>query len=234
MTSLTELSAAERTKLDIDGFLALEGIVDRRQIRGMQSRLDELLPVTPQDHAGTMIVSGLHLEPEFDAAWKHPRVLCAIESVLGNSFRLMGTYSRGLRPGHGKQALHTDWATPGNPGKWYLCHAICPLVDFTAENGATRVLPGSHRAPWMIKGHKDLRKRHPSQRQLIGEAGTVFILNVHCLHSAMHNVSRDPRMVVFSSFTRRDSPLLLQSPLPDAGPEVLARHPREIQRLLTN
>ena len=232
MSSEMAVSTAERRQLDDDGYVALEGIIDRRQLHAMRTRLEELLAITEQGHAGTLIVNGLHLEEVFDAAWKHPRILAAIEFVLGNDHRLLGTFSRGLRAGHGQQALHCDWGGQGKPGVWYLCHAICPLVDFTLENGATRVLPGSHRAPWMIKGHTDLRMPHPAQRQLIGKAGTVFILNVHCLHSAVHNASRDPRLVVFSSFTRRDSPLLVDSPIPELSPELMERHPPEIRRLL--
>ena len=233
MNLAESLTTTERRQLDDDGYVALEGIVDPRQIMDMRTRLEALLAITQQEHAGTLIVNGLLGEEVFDAAWRHPRVLAAIECVLGNACRLMGTFSRGLRPGHGQQALHTDWAGQGEAGVWYLCHAICPLVDFTPENGATRVVPGSHRNPWMLKGHKDLRKPHPAQRQLIGEAGTVFILNVHCFHSAMHNASHDPRLVVFSSFSRRASPLLFLSQPPDPSPEILARHPPEIRRLLT-
>jgi DNA polymerase-3 subunit alpha len=53
---------------------------------------------------------------------------------------------------------------------WYACHAICPLVDFTPENGATRVVPGSHRNPHLVKGkgkgamgYADPDKPHPLQ-----------------------------------------------------------------------
>jgi ectoine hydroxylase-related dioxygenase (phytanoyl-CoA dioxygenase family) len=119
------------------------------------------------------------------------------------------------------------------PGVWYACHAICPLVDFTRDNGATRVVPGSHRNPWMLNRRSDPRKPHPAQRQLIGAAGTIFILNIHCAHSAVHNASDEPRLAVFAHFSRRDSPLLLANPAPDPSPETLARQSAEIRALLT-
>lgn len=228
------LSPHERQRLDDDGYVAIEGVVSARQLEAMRERLEALLAVTPQDHAGTLIVAGLFTEEVFDAAWSHPRVLAAMEHVLGERYRLMGVASRGLRPGHGQQALHTDWADQGVAGVWYICHAICALVDFTEENGATRVVPGSHRAPWMIKGHRDLRQRHPMQRQLVGEAGTIFILNVHCLHSAVHNGSSEPRLAIFSSFSRRDSPLLDLTLVPNPDQALLERHSAEIRALLTS
>ena len=45
------------------------------------------------------------------------------------------------------------------------------------------------------------------QRQLAGPAGTVFVLNIRCAHSAMLNRSDEPRLTLFAHFSRRDSPL---------------------------
>ena len=227
------LSLRECQQLDADGYLALEGIVDPNRVKAMRARLDELLAITKQDHAGTLIVGGLLDDVVFDAAWLHPRVIAAVRHVMGAECRLVGAASRGLRPGHGQQALHVDWGGQGLPGVWYGCHAICALVDFTPENGATRVIPGSHRNPWILKGRFDPRKPHPAQRQLIGGAGTVFILNVHCAHSAVHNASSEPRLAILTCFSRRDSPLLLNDPPPNPSRESLARHSAEVQAILT-
>jgi ectoine hydroxylase-related dioxygenase (phytanoyl-CoA dioxygenase family) len=237
------LTARERQQLDADGFLALNDIVDRASVQAMRTRLEELLAVTEQTHAGTLIVGGLLEETVFDPAWKHPRILAAAGHILGNGYRLMGIGSRGLRPGHGQQALHVDWGGPIPPGVWYSCHAICALVDFTPENGATRVVPGSHRNPRLVagkgrgdKGYTDPNKPHPLQRQLVGPAGSVFVLNIHCFHSAMLNRSEEPRLALFANFSRRDSPLLhantYQEPSPDPSPAVLARHDPEIRAML--
>jgi hypothetical protein len=227
------LTRGERQRLDDEGYLALEGLIEPRRVAAMRARLEELLAVTPQDHAGTLIVGGLLEDEVFDAAWLHPRVLAAVGHILGDAYRLTGIASRGLRPGHGQQALHVDWGGQGVPGVWYACHAIAALVDFTPENGSTRLVPGSHRNPWMLQGRCDPRKPHPAQRQLLGAAGTVFILNIHCAHSAVHNASDQPRLAVFAHFSRRDSPLLLANPAPDPRPETLARHGAEIRALLT-
>ena len=232
MSRNQELTTNERQRLNVDGYVSLEGIVAPKRVQAMRTRLEELLAVTPQEHAGTLIVAGRLEEELFDAAWLHPRVLAAVRHVLGDEYRLTGLASRGLRPGHDQQALHVDWGRQGVPGVWYACHAICSLVDFTHDNGATRVVPGSHRNPWMLKGRSDPRKPHPAQRQLVGAAGTVFVLNIHCAHSAVHNASDEPRLALFANFSRRNSPLLLANPLPDPGPNVLARHSPEIRSIL--
>lgn len=226
------LSPRERHRLDNDGHLAFEGLIDPARVRAMRSRLEELLAVTKQDHAGTLIVGGLFVEPVFDAAWQHPRVLAAVRRMLGDDHRLLGLASRGLRPGHGQQALHVDWGGQGTPGVWYACHAICALVDFTEENGATRVLPGSHRNPRMLRNVRDPRGPHPDQRQLVGPAGTVFVLNIHCVHSAVQNTSDTPRHALFAHFSRRDSPLLLADSHTAPGPETLARFDQATRAIL--
>ena len=230
---MDQLTVSERQSLDEDGYLALECVVESKRVKAMRTRLQELLAITQQDHAGTLIVGGLLEEEVFDAAWLHPPVLAAVRQVLGDQYRLTGVWARGLRPGHGQQALHADWGGQGAPGVWYACHAICALVDFTRENGATRVVPGSHRNAWMLKTRADPRMPHPAQRQLVGAAGTVFILNIHCAHSAVHNASDEPRLAIFANFSRRDSPLLSVDPPPDPSPKTLARHNSEIRALLT-
>jgi ectoine hydroxylase-related dioxygenase (phytanoyl-CoA dioxygenase family) len=176
---MDQLTASERQKLDDNGYFVLERIVQPNRIKGMRDRLEELLLVTPQDHRGTLIVGGLLEEEVFDAAWLHPRVLAAVRHLLGEGYRLTGVHARGIQPGHGQQDLHADWsdAMGDKPGVWYGCHVICALVDFTKDNGATRVVPGSHRNPRMLKTRHGARRPHPAQRQLIGPAGTVFVLN---------------------------------------------------------
>jgi hypothetical protein len=102
------LTSSERRRLDDEGYLALEGVVEPRRGAAMRARLGELLTVTPHDHAGTLIAGGLLDEAVFDAAWLRPRVLAAVRHVLGDACRLTGLASRGVRPGHGQQALHVD------------------------------------------------------------------------------------------------------------------------------
>ena len=93
-------------------------------------------------------------------------------------------------------------------------------------------MPGSHRNPYLLKRRSDPRKPHPAQRRLIGAEGTVFLLNIHCAHSAVHNRSDEPRLAVLTHFSRRDSPLQEYNPLQEPSPETLARHSAEIRAIL--
>jgi len=94
---MDQLTVSERQSLDEDGYLALECVVESKRVKAMRTRLQELLAITQQDHAGTLIVGGLLEEEVFDAAWLQPRVLAAARHVLGDQFRLTGMWARGLR-----------------------------------------------------------------------------------------------------------------------------------------
>ena len=67
--------------------------------------------------------------------------------VLGPKFKLSSLNARSAEPlGDGGQPLHVDsGAVPDDSGYW-VCNSVWMLDDFTPENGATRVVPGSHRS----------------------------------------------------------------------------------------
>lgn len=81
----------------------------------------------------------------------HPLVLGAVEGVLdkATTYQLNATQVISVLPGGGEQRLHRDdeaWDHFPFPVDYEPeCHAIWALTDFTVENGATRVVPGTHR-----------------------------------------------------------------------------------------
>ncbi len=81
----------------------------------------------------------------------HPLVLVAVENTLQHAtrFQLHLTQLIAISPGEPGQVIHRDqWAFdffPFPSGYEVQCNTIWAMTDFTAGNGATRVLPGSHR-----------------------------------------------------------------------------------------
>lgn len=110
-------------------------------------------------------------------------------------------------PGGELQNLHVDWSEAVAPDNFQVCNSIWLLDDFTEENGATRVVPGSHRfgkIPQEVMD--DSSQPHPDEVLLLGEAGTVVIFNSHTWHGGTFNRSGDYRRALHSYFVRRHHP----------------------------
>lgn len=81
----------------------------------------------------------------------HPTVRAAVGRVLSHatSYQLHLTQAIAIGPGETGQQIHRDqWAFdffPFPPGYEVQCNTLWAMTDFTAANGATRVIPGSHR-----------------------------------------------------------------------------------------
>jgi len=111
-------------------------------------------PFGPDDFAGrrTRRTGGLVARvPSCRELIMHPTVLAAVGTVLAKatSFQLHLTQIIGIDPGEPGQPIHRDqWAFdffPFPAGYEVQCNTIWAMTDFTAGNGATRVMPGSHR-----------------------------------------------------------------------------------------
>ncbi|HLV33740.1 MAG TPA: phytanoyl-CoA dioxygenase family protein [Spirillospora sp.] len=209
------LTPAEKDRLDRDGYLPLPGILTPEQVAQFGARLDELVRIEGDEagkevhqEAGTDRLSDLvNKDAMFDICFTHPRVLAAISHVLKGEFKLSSLNFRAALPGQGLQALHCDWKGPVEPDDYYVCNSIWLLDDFTAENGATRVVPGSQRwGQTPQQAMDDPKAAHPDEVLLLAPAGTVVIFNSHTWHGGTLNRSDQRRRAMHSYFCRRDQP----------------------------
>ncbi len=200
--SATSLTSAQRTALDERGYLVILGVVGLAELDRLTSTFDracERQGLTPggNRHPAALIDE----DPGFVAFVKHPSVLAAVRHVLGRPFRLAGAAGRDPLPSHGAQGLHIDCVDPGPASPFQAVTALGLIDGFTPDNGATRLVPGSHRLrrppPKSFAGPPS---RHPEQIVIAAPAGSVLLFNGHLWHSGTLNRSQGHRRVLQCSF----------------------------------
>jgi ectoine hydroxylase-related dioxygenase (phytanoyl-CoA dioxygenase family) len=200
-----------RERLDRDGYVPLEGVLSGHVLDVMRKRLAELLAeegdragLEVHQEAGTDRLADLvNKDPVFEICFTDPRLLACVAHVLGE-FKLSSLNFRAALPGEGLQALHAEGGPCTDPAGYQVCNSIWLLDDFTADNGATRVVPGSHRSGKSVRDElPDVRSPHPDEVLLLAPAGTVVVFNSHLWHGGTLNSSPRPRRALHSYFTRR-------------------------------
>ena len=209
------LSKREKQQLDELGYLPLPGLITAQQVRTIRARVEQLIAEEGDQaggefhqEAGTQRLANLvDKDPLFEICYSHPRVLAAMNHVLKRDFKLSSLNGRAALPGDGAQAYHADWPGGVDPSDFQVCNSIWLLVDFTDENGATRIVPGSHNTGQHPKDAlDDPLAAHPDEILLTGSAGTVVIFNSHLWHAGTTNRTETPRYALHSYFTRRRQP----------------------------
>jgi ectoine hydroxylase-related dioxygenase (phytanoyl-CoA dioxygenase family) len=208
------LSGPEERLLDEQGYLPMPGVLAPSEVVQLAKRFDDLI-AAESDNAGLeahredgtdRLANLVDKDPIFDLCWNYPRQLAAAAHVLRwQDFKVFALNGRAALPSSGHQGLHVDWHQAVEPGEYEICNSIWLLDDFTEQNGATRVVPGSHRSGRLPKDvMADPRHPHPEEVLLLGTAGTCVIFNSHLWHSGTENRTYRPRRALHSAFVRRD------------------------------
>jgi ectoine hydroxylase-related dioxygenase (phytanoyl-CoA dioxygenase family) len=79
------------------------------------------------------------------------------------------------------------------------------LDDMDVSNGATRLIPGSHRlrrVPEKSLSQPDAK--HPQARHIVARSGDVLVFSAHLWHAGSKNISGATRRIAMAHFARRE------------------------------
>ncbi|HET7505613.1 MAG TPA: phytanoyl-CoA dioxygenase family protein [Kofleriaceae bacterium] len=139
-----------------DGFTLVEDVIDAATVAALRDdiwRLERELAIQPATNLfegvrTTRIYNLLARGAIYQQIPVHERVLPIVEGVLDRGCLVSSLSSIAIGPGEAAQPLHADdqLIPLPRPHVSIICNTMWALTDFTADNGATRVVPGSHRA----------------------------------------------------------------------------------------
>lgn len=160
----------------------------------------------------------------------HPLVIGVADKVLKRhckTYRIGSSTAIEIHPGEKAQVLHRDddFYPIRIPGVEFQFSAMVALTDFTVENGATRVVPGSH----------DLRKISSVTEDMITQAtmprGSVLFYLGSTIHAGGANQSDAARTGLITTYSlgwlRQEENQYLTIPR-----EVADSYPDPIRRLM--
>jgi len=152
----------------------------------------------------------------FMRAARHPRLVEINRQLLGPSgVRLYGSKINMKAPRYGSPVeWHQDWAFYPHTNDDINAAGIM-LDAATEENGAMRVIPGSHKGPTYdhhangsFCGAMDLDAcglKYEDSVPLCGPAGSVSFHHVRIVHGSAQNLSDKPRCFLLYEFAAADA-----------------------------
>jgi ectoine hydroxylase-related dioxygenase (phytanoyl-CoA dioxygenase family) len=147
----------------------------------------------------------------------HPLALAFAEAELGPTCLMSALLAINLLPGETVQDWHRDDGSIPFPAPRPTTgvSTFWAIDDMTEENGATEIVPGSHRWTDDTQGRRGLPRREPDDRfdprerdvnedpdprvdaiKVIMPAGSLMVANGHLLHRGGANKSKGARLIV--------------------------------------
>ncbi|WP_293678287.1 phytanoyl-CoA dioxygenase family protein, partial [uncultured Phenylobacterium sp.] len=195
---LTRDVEAARRDLDVFGYCLLQDALSAEEV----ARYKAALQAAAGSSGGVMNLIGR--APAFLDLVQHAGALEFADYQLGPDFLLSGSNAIIQRPGAPAQRMHNDQAYVPPPWNYPVTmNIVWMLDDFTAANGATRVVPKSHllnvETPNGIRsfeawlGSPIFTAPLGEPIAVEGPAGTALIMDGRIWHNAGPNSTTDQR-----------------------------------------
>ncbi len=181
-------------RIEQDGYTIVDGAIESDLIDALLDdllRLERDLGVVPAANAfegvrTTRIYNLLAHGPHFEQIPVHPAILPICEQVLDPGLLVSSLSSISIGPEETPQPIHADdqMIPLPKPHPPTVCNTMWALTEFTEANGATRVIPGSHRA----NESPDLRQSYGSVAAEM-DRGSVLVWHGSLWHGGGANTT---------------------------------------------
>lgn len=185
---------AHPEQLQRDGQTVLRSAIPTQWLGDLRSSFDDGVQAAEQwliPRGADWRHSLLDLSPRVQSVCCLPELLSAVGELIGERFFLSQVEGREPLAGGGHQGLHRDFSAL-RPGDTVL--AIAFLDDYGPGNGATRIVPGSHRQVQL-----DLNDASQAV-QISGSAGDILVFDADLVHAGSLNVTGARRRSLLISY----------------------------------
>jgi ectoine hydroxylase-related dioxygenase (phytanoyl-CoA dioxygenase family) len=173
----------------------------------------------------------LSRDPVFVGVPLQADVLALVERVLDRQCLLSSLTAIEMHPGQAAQPWHADDGSVPLPRPHVplACVAIWALTDFTAANGATRLVPGSHRGDRIPRPGDVVDPAEVVEAEM--RAGSVLVYNGSLWHGGGENTTDERRLGIVvnhcAGWVRQEECQLLALPR-----DLVATFPTRLQQLV--
>jgi ectoine hydroxylase-related dioxygenase (phytanoyl-CoA dioxygenase family) len=207
------LTEEEKRSFYEKGYVLFHNIMDPAWLKELKDTFEHLIAKegpsagkeVHQEKGARRLADLVNKSTAFDRMYTHPKVLAAVYHIMQAEFKLNSLNGRDSIPGEGLQGLHADWG-PRIPEEPYTnANSIWMIDDFTEQNGATRVVPGTHKWKGLPADYMEsTNDSHPEEVLLLAPAGSVGVFNGHVWHGGTLNKSKGNRMAYHCAFIGRE------------------------------
>ncbi|HYP14207.1 MAG TPA: phytanoyl-CoA dioxygenase family protein [Bryobacteraceae bacterium] len=206
----------ERDSLEQQGYVVLKNFIQPELLIELRSAVDQLFQLEGeaagsefrQEPGSRRLANLVAKGGVFERLVAMPAVLEYIQCVIGPNFKLSSLNARSANTqSDSLQPLHADVGAVADEKGYWVCNTVWMLDEFTEENGALRVVPGSHKWRRLPKEELcDPYASHPEERLVTAEAGTLVVMNAHMWHGGTANKTVRPRTALHGFYCRSDKP----------------------------
>ena len=209
---MTKLTESEKNELDQQGFLLLESLIPADTTTELREHALALAVAEQKAGKGHSYLANdsaqrvwnlVNKGEIFEEAIQHPKMLAAMEYLLGADCTLSSFTVNVLYPSAPDAGLHIDYPLSGlptpRPNFPMVANSVWFLDDWTLENGATRCVPGSHRR---LEALPEPGVAYDDALQICGPRGSVLIVNGAIWHGSSENRTNESRVGLLGFFCR--------------------------------